>query len=172
MPTTSQLVLASIHGLKSTRISTAEEIRITKPSIPPRNPDRVKARVQTTLQRGVERTVGDRGGGSLSFSGLLWWGGFARLQWQQWRYGRRRSSSGRSRRKFSRRLRRSSRGRSRFGSWNWEELLMLWLRVFILAIVNTGEAEAAYATLKFSFHFVIWCIILVKWKLTEPFLIS
>jgi len=37
-------------------------------------PERVKARVQTTLQRGVERTIGDRGGvrgGSLSFSGLL-----------------------------------------------------------------------------------------------------
>jgi hypothetical protein len=29
----------------------------------------------------------------------------------------------------------------------------LWLRVFILAIVNTGEAEASYATLKFYFHF-------------------
>jgi len=62
MPTTSQLVLASIHGLKSTRVSTTEKIRITKPSIPPQNPERVKARVQTTLQRGVERTIGDRGG--------------------------------------------------------------------------------------------------------------
>jgi len=62
MPTTSQLVLASIHGLKSTRVSTAEEIRITKPSSPPQNPYRVKARVQTTLQQGVERTIGDRVG--------------------------------------------------------------------------------------------------------------
>jgi hypothetical protein len=29
----------------------------------------------------------------------------------------------------------------------------LWLRVFILAIINTGEAEALYATLKFLFSF-------------------
>jgi len=29
----------------------------------------------------------------------------------------------------------------------------LWLRVFILAIVNTGEAEALYATPKFLFSF-------------------
>jgi len=29
----------------------------------------------------------------------------------------------------------------------------LWLRVFILVIVNTGEAEALYATLKFLFSF-------------------
>lgn len=62
MPTTSKLVLASIHGLKSTRVSTAEEIRITKPSIPPQNPDRVRVRVQTTLQQRVERTIGDWGG--------------------------------------------------------------------------------------------------------------
>jgi hypothetical protein len=32
----------------------------------------------------------------------------------------------------------------------------LWLRVFILAIVNPGETEALYATLKFSFWNVMY----------------